>query len=213
MSEIGWREFAHHLLYHFPSLPDENWRPGFNFYPWRNSPADLKAWQQGQTGYPFVDAGMRELWQTGFMHNRVRMVAASFLVKHLRIDWRRGEAWFWDTLLDADLANNAAGWQWVAGSGADASPYFRIFNPILQGEKFDPDGDYIRRWCPELKDLSNADIHAPFKAKADVLARAGVELGKTYPRPIVDHDMARQAALAGYRLVKDGAAKRPRAER
>ncbi len=213
MSEIGWREFAHHLLYHFPSLPDENWRPGFDSYPWRDSPADLKAWQQGQTGYPFVDAGMRELWQTGFMHNRVRMVAASFLVKHLRIDWRRGEAWFWDTLLDADLANNAAGWQWVAGSGADASPYFRIFNPVLQGEKFDPDGDYIRRWCPELKDLSNADIHAPFKAKADVLARAGVELGKTYPRPIVDHDMARQAALAGYRLVKDSAAKRPGAER
>ena len=205
MSEIGWREFAHHLLYHYPSLPDRNWRAGFDAYPWRDSPADLEAWQRGQTGYPFVDAGMRELWQTGFMHNRVRMVAASFLVKHLRIDWRQGEQWFWDTLLDADLANNAAGWQWVAGSGADASPYFRIFNPVLQGEKFDPDGDYIRRWCPELKGLNNADIHAPFKAKADALARAGVELGKTYPRPIVDHDAARQAALAGYREVKDGA--------
>ncbi|MBI1202985.1 MAG: deoxyribodipyrimidine photo-lyase [Rhodopseudomonas sp.] len=209
MSEIGWREFAHHLLYHYPSLPDRNWRAGFDAYPWRDGAADLEAWQQGRTGYPFVDAGMRELWQTGFMHNRVRMVAASFLVKHLRIDWRRGEQWFWDTLLDADLANNAAGWQWVAGSGADASPYFRIFNPVLQGEKFDPDGDYIRRWCPELKELSNADIHAPFKAKAEALARAGVVLGKTYPRPIVDHDAARQAALAGYRQVKDGAVQPP----
>jgi deoxyribodipyrimidine photo-lyase len=209
MSEIGWREFAHHLLFHFPTLPDDNWRPAFDAYPWRDNPSDLKAWQRGQTGYPFVDAGMRELWQTGFMHNRVRMVAASFLVKHLRIDWRRGEQWFWDTLLDADLANNAAGWQWVAGSGADASPYFRIFNPVLQGEKFDPNGDYIRRWCPELKALSNADIHAPFKVKADVLARAGVTLGKTYPRPIVDHDLARQAAMAGYRFVKEGAATTP----
>ncbi len=132
-SEIGWREFAHYLLYHFPTLPDENWKPGFNAYPWSGNAAHFAAWRKGSTGYPFVDAGMRELWQTGWMHNRARMVAASFLVKHLRIDWREGERWFWDTLVDADLANNAAGWQWVAGSGADASPYFRIFNPVMPG--------------------------------------------------------------------------------
>ena len=145
---------------------------------------------------------MRELWQTGWMHNRVRMVAASFLVKHLRIDWRIGEAWFWDTLVDADLANNAAGWQWVAGSGADAAPYFRIFNPVVQGRKFDPHGDYVRRWCPELAHLPDEHIHAPFAAPPAILAGAGVELGRTYPRPIVDHDVARKAALAGYERVR-----------
>ena len=136
MSEVGWREFSYHLLYHFPTMATENWRPAFNAYPWLDAPQHLDAWQRGQTGYPFVDAGLRELWQTGFMHNRVRMIAASFLVKHLRIHWREGEAWFWDTLVDADAANNAAGWQWVAGSGADAAPYFRIFNPITQGKRF-----------------------------------------------------------------------------
>ena len=145
---------------------------------------------------------MRELWQTGWMHNRVRMITASFLVKHLRIDWRRGEAWFWDTLLDANLANNAAGWQWVAGSGADASPYFRIFNPITQGKKFDPNGDYVRRWCPELARLPNEIIHEPFKAKPETLAQAGIKLGQTYPHPIVDHDQARGAALEGYSKVR-----------
>jgi deoxyribodipyrimidine photo-lyase len=202
LSELGWREFSHHLLYHCPSLPERNWRKAFDAYPWRSSAADLKAWQRGQTGYPLVDAGMRELWQTGWMHNRVRMIAASFLIKHLRIDWREGEAWFWDTLVDADLANNAASWQWVAGSGADASPYFRIFNPIIQGKKFDPDGSYIRRWCPELARLPNAHIHAPFDAPAAVLADAGVTLGTTYPHPIVDHDDARKQALAGYQTVQ-----------
>ena len=144
---------------------------------------------------------MRELWRTGWMHNRVRMVVASFLVKHLRIDWRRGEAWFWDTLLDADLANNAAGWQWVAGSGADASPYFRIFNPVTQGKKFDPNGDYVRRWCPELARLPTGFIHEPFNADPETLARAGIVLGSTYPLPIVDHDEARKAALDGYKKV------------
>jgi len=202
MSEIGWREFAHHLLYHFPKLPDANWRSAFDAYPWRSSKADLKAWQRGMTGYPLVDAGMRELWTTGFMHNRVRMIAASFLIKHLRLDWRLGEQWFWDTLVDADLANNAAGWQWVAGSGADASPYFRIFNPVAQGEKFDPNGDYVRRWCPELSKLPDKFIHAPWKADDDVLKAAGVTLGKDYPRPIVDHDEARKAALEGYQKVR-----------
>lgn len=202
LSEIGWREFAYHLLYYFPTLADANWRAEFDAYPWRDSAADLEAWQRGLTGYPLVDAGMRELWHTGWMHNRVRMIAASFLVKHLRIDWRRGEAWFWDTLLDADLANNAAGWQWVAGSGADASPYFRIFNPVTQGKKFDPEGDYVRRWCPELSRLPNEFVHAPFLARPDVLAEANIELGNTYPLPIVDHDRARKAALAGYEKVR-----------
>jgi len=204
LAEIGWREFAYHLLYHFPTLPEDNWRRAFDAYPWRDSAADLKAWQRGLTGYPLVDAGMRELWQTGFMHNRVRMVAASFLIKHLRIDWRRGEEWFWDTLVDADLANNAAGWQWVAGSGADASPYFRIFNPMKQGETFDPDGAYVRRWCPELAKLPNDVIHAPFEASPEILKNAGVELGRTYPKPIVDHAQARAAALAGYQKVRGG---------
>ena len=186
----------------FQHLPEQNWRSKFDAYPWRDSTDDLKAWQRGLTGYPLVDAGMRELWQTGWMHNRVRMITASFLVKHLRIDWRRGEAWFWDTLLDADLANNAAGWQWVAGSGADASPYFRIFNPITQGQKFDPNGEYVRRWCPELARLPNEFIHAPFNAPPEVLTKAGVALGRTYPWPLVEHSRARNAALAGYQLVQ-----------
>ena len=202
LSEVGWREFAHHVLYHFPTFPDENWRDAFDAYPWRDNKKDLKAWQRGLTGYPVVDAGMRELWHTGFMHNRVRMIAASFLIKHLRLDWRLGERWFWDTLVDADLANNAFGWQWVAGSGADASPYFRIFNPMTQGEKFDPNGDYVRRWCPELSKLPDKFIHAPFKADADVLKEAGIALGKDYPKPIVDHDEARKAALEGYKKVR-----------
>ena len=197
-SEIGWREFAYHLLYHFPSLPDANWREAFDAFAWRNDAVELRAWQRGLTGYPFVDAGMRELWQTGVMHNRVRMIAASFLVKHLRTDWRTGEDWFWDTLVDADLANNAAGWQWVAGSGADAAPYFRIFNPVTQGRKFDPQGSYVRRWCPELANLPDEFIHAPFEAPADVLARSGVRLGTNYPAPIVGHAKARAAALEGY---------------
>jgi deoxyribodipyrimidine photo-lyase len=202
LAELGWREFSYHLLYHYPALPKDNWKPAFDAYPWVRSAKLLKAWQRGATGYPIVDAGMRELWATGYMHNRVRMVAASFLIKHLRIDWREGETWFWDTLVDADLANNAASWQWVAGSGADAAPYFRIFNPIQQGRKFDPDGSYVRRWCPELAKLPGDHIHAPFDAPAQVLDTAGIRLGKTYPEPIVDHAEARQAALAGYNAVK-----------
>jgi len=202
LSELVWREFSYHLLYHFPTLPEENWKDAFNAYPWRFSENDLKAWQKGKTGYPIVDAGMRELWQTGYMHNRVRMIAASFLVKHLRMHWHHGEDWFWDTLVDADLASNSASWQWVAGSGADASPYFRIFNPMTQGEKFDPEGDYIREWVPELKDLDTAYIHAPFEAPDKALIKAGIKLGDTYPEPIVDHKKAREAALAGYEKVK-----------
>ncbi len=205
MSEIGWREFAHHLLFHFPDLDRQNWKKTFDHYPWRSSATALKDWQRGRTGYPIVDAGMRELWQTGFMHNRVRMVVASFLIKHLRIDWRQGAKWFLETLLDADLANNSAGWQWVAGSGADAAPYFRIFNPITQGRKFDPNGTYVRKWCPELSELETQYIHAPFEAPVDALEKAGIILGKTYPAPIVDHKQARQAALEGYERVKEAA--------
>lgn len=206
LAEIGWREFCYHLLYHFPGLPDENWKREFDEYPWRESKEDLSAWQLGMTGYPLVDAGMRELWRTGTMHNRVRMIAASFLTKHLRLHWKFGEAWFWDTLVDADLANNACGWQWVAGSGADAAPYFRIFNPTTQARKFDPDGHYIRRWCPELAELSNKEIHAPFELPETRLKEAGVVLGETYPWPIVDHGAARKNALQSYEHAKEKAA-------
>ena len=195
VAEIGWREFSAHLLHQFPYITDRAFRPEFDAMPWRADPAALAAWKQGRTGYPLVDAGMRELWATGWMHNRVRMVVASFLVKHLLIDWREGEAWFWDTLVDADLASNVQNWQWVAGSGADAAPYFRIFNPVIQGQKFDADGRYVRRWVPELRALSDRWIHAPWTAPAAVLAEAGVRLGQTYPRPIVDHAEARQRAL------------------
>jgi len=205
LAEIGWREFNHHLLFHFPTLPTANFKPGFDSFAWRDDAEGLKAWQRGLTGYPMVDAGMRELWATGWMHNRVRMITASFLIKHLLIHWREGEAWFWDTLLDADLANNTAGWQWTAGTGADASPYFRIFNPFSQGEKFDPKGDYIRRWVPELARLPNKVIHRPWEASAFELSTAGVTLGKTYPRPIVDHANARARALSAYARLKDDA--------
>jgi deoxyribodipyrimidine photo-lyase len=176
--------------------------PVFQHFPWKEDDALFQAWTKGRTGYPFVDAGMRELWTTGFMHNRVRMVVASFLVKHLLIPWQRGAAWFWDTLLDADLANNTMGWQWVAGSGADAAPYFRIFNPITQGEKFDTDGEYVRRWIPELKDLPNKYIHRPWEANKDVLQSAKITLGVTYPYPIVNHVVARKQALSAYEEMK-----------
>ena len=202
VSEVAWRDFANHLLFHFPEIPEKNWKPAFDQYPWREDPVQLTAWQTGQTGYPMVDAGMRELWQTGYMHNRVRMIVASFLVKHLQMHWKHGEEWFWDTLLDADLANNTASWQWVTGSGADAAPYFRIFNPYTQGEKFDPQSEYVRKWCPELSKLPNEHIHMPHQAPKDVLEHASVILGETYPLPIVDHKKAREAALAGYEKVK-----------
>ena len=196
LRELGWRDFNHNLLFHTPSLPTENYNGKFDAFPWRDDGAGLRAWQRGQTGYPMVDAGMRELWHTGFMHNRVRMVAASFLVKHLLIDWRAGEAWFRDTLVDADLANNVANWQWTAGCGADAAPYFRIFNPVGQGRKFDPDGAYVRRWVPELARLPTPYLHQPWEAPAPVLRDAGVELGASYSRPLVEHASARARALA-----------------
>lgn len=204
LAEVGWREFAHHLLYHFPATPTEPLRQDFRKFPWRKDAAFLQAWQKGQTGYPIVDAGLRELWTTGWMHNRVRMIVASFLVKDLLISWREGAAWFWDTLVDADLAQNTLGWQWTAGCGADAAPYFRVFNPVSQGEKFDPRGDYVRKWCPELAKLPDAWLHQPGKAPAEILARAGVALGQTYPAPVVSHAIAREVALEAFARLKRG---------
>jgi deoxyribodipyrimidine photo-lyase len=203
LSEIGWREFSYHLLFYNPELATRNFNARFDAFPWRHDEAALKAWRRGATGYPIIDAGLRELWTTGWMHNRVRMIVASFLIKHLLIDWREGEAWFWDTLVDADPANNAASWQWVAGSGADAAPYFRIFNPVTQGLKFDPDGLYVRHWVPEIAALPDSLIHEPWKADAGTLRRAGIGLGESYPRPIVDLDAGRERALAALAATRD----------
>ncbi|MGI9500493.1 MAG: cryptochrome/photolyase family protein [Geminicoccaceae bacterium] len=206
LRELVWREFSYHLLFHWPHLPTRAFRPEFEKFPWNENDEALRAWQQGRTGYPIVDAGMRELWRTGWMHNRVRMITASFLIKDLLIPWQEGEAWFWDTLVDADLASNSASWQWVAGSGADAAPYFRVFNPVLQGRKFDPKGDYVRRYVPELAELDTKHLHAPWEAPAEALKAAGVTLGETYPKPIVDHGHARQRALRAYEAIKAGGA-------
>ena len=199
LSELGWREFSYSLLYTHPDLPTQPLQHKFAGFPWDKNDKALRAWQMGKTGYPIVDAGMRQLWQTGWMHNRVRMIVASFLIKDLMLPWTAGEEWFWDTLVDADLANNAASWQWVAGCGADAAPYFRIFNPVTQGTKFDPDGNYIRAFVPELAALPAKYIHEPWTAPANVLKQAGVEMGKTYPMPIVDHKAARDHALAVFK--------------
>ena len=202
LRELAWREFCHQLLFHNPRMATEPLRPEFARFPWRDEREALSAWQKGATGYPIVDAAMRDLWQTGFMPNRARLVVASFLVKHLLIPWQDGAAWFLDTLVDADLADNQANWQWVSGCGADAAPYFRIFNPILQGNKFDPDGAYVRKWVPELAELPASDIHAPWEAPGAILAAAGVVIGKTYPAPIVDHAVARARALAAFATIK-----------
>jgi len=200
--ELLWREFSYHLLFSFPGLPQRPFRPEFANFPWQGDPSSLEAWQRGLTGYPIVDAGMRELWQTGYMHNRVRMIVASFLVKDLLVPWQDGARWFWDTLVDADLANNSASWQWVAGCGADAAPYFRIFNPIKQGEKFDPEGQYVRRFVGELSGLPAKYIHVPFAAPPEVLESAGIKLGENYPHPIVDHAMARKIALESFAKIR-----------
>ncbi len=202
LRELGWREFSYHLLYWWPDLPDVTWKAQFHDFPWQRDEAAFRAWTRGRTGYPIVDAGMRELWATGWMHNRVRMIVASFLVKDLLLPWQWGERWFWDTLVDADLANNSASWQWVAGCGADAAPYFRIFNPVTQGRKFDPDGAYVRRWAPEIAALPDKYLHAPWEAPPEVLAEADVDLGRTYPAPLVDHQAARKRALAAFESVK-----------
>ena len=202
LRELAWREFSYHLLYYFPKLQRENFQPKFNFFPWKKNKKHLHTWQKGQTGYPIVDAGMRELWKTGYMHNRVRMIVGSFLVKNLLIHWHEGEKWFWDCLFDADLANNSASWQWVAGCGADAAPYFRIFNPILQAKKFDPDACYIKKYIPELAKLPTKYAFAPWEAPKEILEYANVELGTNYPKPIVELQASRDGALEAYEKVK-----------
>ncbi|NCT40700.1 MAG: deoxyribodipyrimidine photo-lyase [Alphaproteobacteria bacterium] len=202
-SELGWREFSYYLLFHFPKITWDNLQDKFDDFPWDESDSEeLKRWQDGQTGIPIVDAGMRQLYETGWMHNRVRMIVGSLLVKNLLIHWHKGEEWFWDTLVDADLASNSASWQWVAGSGADAAPYFRIFNPLLQGEKFDPNGDYVRRYVPELKDMPKEFIHKPWEAGPLILQSAGVKLGEDYPEPIVDLKESRERALDALQSTK-----------
>lgn len=203
-AELGWREFCWHLLFHNPDLATRNFSRPFDVFPFEHANTLAAAWQRGQTGYPIVDAGMRQLWRTGWMHNRVRMIVASFLTKHLLIDWRHGEQWFWDTLVDGDPASNPAGWQWVAGCGADAAPYFRIFNPTLQAARFDPDGAYVRKFVPEIARLPDRHIHAPWLAPDAELHKAGIRLGETYPAPLVDHDQARARALHAYQSMKQG---------
>lgn len=203
LRELGWREFAHHLLHHFPDTAELPLDPRFRKFPWRRSKKDLRDWQRGETGIPTIDAGMRQLWSTGWMHNRVRMLVASFLTKHLRLPWQWGAAWFWDTLVDADLANNTLGWQWTAGCGADAAPYFRVFNPVLQGSKFDPMGSYVRHWLPELNRLPAKAVHAPWQHPAE-LDSAGIRLGRDYPQPMVDLAEGRNSALAAFKKMKSG---------
>lgn len=201
-SELGWREFSYSLLYHNPELPRKNLQGKFDAFPWSNNEEYLQAWQTGTTGIPMVDAGMRELWQTGHMHNRARMIVGSFLVKNLRLHWLHGERWFWDTLVDADLANNSASWQWIAGCGADAAPYFRIFNPVVQGLKFDPDGSYVRTYVPEIASLPTQHLFSPWKAPKPNLQEAGIKLGVNYPNPIIDLKHSREAALAAFQSLK-----------
>lgn len=203
ITEIGWREFAYHLLFHFPHTTDKPLNEKFSNFPWEHDPKGLRAWHKGQTGYPLIDAGLRQLWQTGWMHNRVRMIVGSFLVKNLLLPWQDGAHWFWDTLVDADLASNTLGWQWVGGCGADAAPYFRIFNPITQSERFDVKGTYIREFVPELKNLPDEFIHAPWLAPPLVLKEAGITLGKDYPLPLMDHAFARNRALAALKATRD----------
>ncbi len=204
LQEIAWRDFSYNLLFHAPDLATQPFADRFEHFPWAKVPrASIQAWQQGRTGYPIVDAGMRQLWRTGWMHNRVRMITASFLVKDLMADWRIGERWFWDTLCDADPANNAVNWQWVAGCGPDAAPFFRIFNPVLQGEKFDPMGAYVREFVPEVRNLEARFIHKPWEAPLVVLEAAGIRLGETYPKPLVDHGEARDRALAAFKASRD----------
>ena len=202
LSELGWREFSYNLLFHFPELPRENLQKKFDNFPWIENEILFDKWKKGLTGYPIVDAGMRELWQTGYMHNRVRMIVGSFLVKNLLLHWHKGEEWFWDCLIDADLASNSASWQWVAGSGADAAPYFRIFNPILQGKRFDPDGSYIKKFIPELEQLPSKYLFSPWEAPIEVLSEANIELGSDYPEPIVDLIKSRDRALEAFSTIR-----------
>ena len=199
--ELVWREFSYHLLYHFPHLVDTNLQKKFDNFKWLNNQDHLERWQKGMTGYPIIDAGMRQLWQTGYMHNRVRMIVGSFLVKNLMIHWKYGQAWFWDTLVDADIASNSASWQWVAGTGADAAPYFRIFNPVTQSKKFDPNGDYIKKYVPELKNIPSKYIHLPSEIDNKSLVSYGVKIGKDYPSPVVDLSVSRDRALSAFKKL------------
>ena len=201
--QLVWREFGAYFVIHFPESPKENWKKTFDRFPWKTRSNDFKKWCLGKTGYPFVDAGMRQLLKEGWMHNRLRMVVASFLVKDLLIDWRKGAEWFWDCLVDADLGNNTLGWQWVAGSGPDVSPFFRVFNPVLQGETFDPEGLYVKTYCPELKHLPPKWIHKPWLAPEDLLKRCQIKLGRTYPLPIVEHSACRDKAIAAFKALKN----------
>lgn len=201
LKELVWREFSQHLIFHFPQLVSEPLRENFKRFPWKKDPEAFDKWKRGMTGFPIVDAGMRELWKTGWMHNRVRMIVASFLVKNMMVSWKEGADWFQDTLVDFDLANNVLGWQWVAGCGVDASPFFRIFNPILQGEKFDKDGAYVKKWCPELAELPSKWIHQPFSAPASVLAEYGLVLGKNYPLPMLKLPESRDLALKAFKKI------------
>lgn len=205
--EVVWREFAYHVLFHNPHTPTQPLQPAYAEFPWRESEADLQAWREGKTGYPIVDAGMRQLWQTGWMHNRVRMVVASLLVKHLLLPWQEGAKWFWDTLVDADLASNTLGWQWAGGCGADAAPYFRVFNPILQGKKFDPDGDYIREYVPELAAVPNQFLHEPWEMPASMQEYLKTIIGEHYPAPIIEHGFGRDRALAALQDLKERTAR------
>ncbi|MDN3505753.1 MAG: deoxyribodipyrimidine photo-lyase [Simkaniaceae bacterium] len=200
--QLIWREFGTYFLYHNPDAEKNNWNQKFNEFQWENNVKIFEKWAHGKTGYPIVDAAMRQLWETGWMHNRLRMIVASFLVKDLLIDWKMGERWFWDTLVDADLGNNILGWQWTAGCGPDAAPYFRVFNPVLQGQKFDPDGKFVRQYVPELSNLPTKWIHCPWEASNEVLQEANIELGKTYPKPLVDHQIARKEALKRFEKIK-----------
>jgi deoxyribodipyrimidine photo-lyase len=202
LAELTWRDFATALLDAHPEMATRCLRPEFERFPWRHDEDGFDAWAHGHTGYPIIDAGMRQLWRTGYLPNRARLIVASFLVKHLLIDWRHGETWFWDTLIDADPANNPLNWQWVAGAGVDSAPYFRIFNPVLQAEKFDPDGAYVREWVPELARLEAPAIHSPWNASDDALQSAGIVLGKTYPKPIIDHAAARARALEAFAKMR-----------
>lgn len=202
-NEIIWREFAYHVLYHFPTTPESPLQPKFRDFPWEEDDVLLKAWQQGRTGYPLVDAGMRQLYETGWMHNRVRMLVGSFLVKHLLQPWQAGERWFWDCLVDADLASNTLGWQWAGGCGADAAPYFRIFNPITQSEKFDGGGEYIRRFVPELESVPDSHLHKPWTLPPQLQEACGCRIGKEYPEPVIAHEDGRARALAAFEKIKE----------
>ena len=203
LSEIAWREFSYYLLYHFPKINSDNLKPNFNSFKWQNNREHIKLWSKGKTGYPIIDAGMRELWETGYMHNRLRMITSSFLVKNLLSHWKHGEKWFWDCLLDADLANNSASWQWIAGTGTDSAPFFRIFNPITQSEKFDKEASYIRKFIPELSKLPNKFIFSPWLASDDILKKANIKLGVDYPKPIIDYKFSRSRALSEFNKLRN----------